>query len=252
MMPARCKREPAFFKKVALMVPNREMPSKDRVRWLIKQIQEFKKWLPLGPDSDWKQAAQADLYKSVFYTDPDNRGNLRLNNCLQYLWMGIVFKDAKPSACPQEEQLNRLLETLMDLGVDRDEAIGVGIMDGVGFSALDRLSRPVDPPNKENSRSILDAVVDGLEAKLPPLPKPNREDCKRYKAQQCGASIKEIARCAKVSNKAVEKSLTKVRRWREYEGIPEYREPKRGRRTRHILEELADRSAHRPDELAED
>ena len=54
-----------------------------------------------------------------------------------------------------------------------------------------------------------------------------------------------------VSEKAVEYSLTVVRQWREYQGLPAGPKGKRGR-TKHGLIGLADPKALRPHELAED
>ena len=108
-----------------------------------------------------------------------------------------------------------------------------------------------DPPCESTGRTILDALVDALRALAPPPKKPSWVDKERYAGYAGGNRIKAIAETQGVSQKAVEKSLTIVRRWNEYSGLPVDHKGKR-RRIRHGLDGMADAKALRPDELAED
>ena len=155
------------------------------------------------------------------------------------------------------ENHKRLHAALLSAGVSRTAAAWMKPpkMLNPTFPLLEQIdtlvNRLADPPCQETGRTVLDALVDALRAIAPPPRKPNATDRKRYQAFEGGNLIKEIAKAGRVSEKSVEKSLTIVRQWNEYNGIPQGRKGKRGR-TKHSLDGVADTKALRPDKLAQD
>lgn len=191
----------------------------------------------------------AELYRPMMYLKDDG-SNLMPNKCVVAMLTSEPLVTAKPnwSTTTKAEVVNSLLAA----GMPRRWAVFYSSAPSMVVEQLDTLvNRLVDPPSEETGRTVFDALIDALRAIAPAPKKPNAVDKKRHKAFAGGIPIKAIARSDRVSEKAVEKSLTIVRQWNEYHGIASGPKGKRGR-TKHSLAGMADAKALRPDELAED
>ena len=200
------------------------------LRWLANRLQAY------AQNCEQKAAAgqlrnPENLYRELFSWESNGWA---ANNLVIEALKGIGLEGARkgkngnlvvyqkggptPENVPNQEPLMR---ALLAAGVPRRDAFQAwDLPTEECLKVLDTLiNQHVKPPDADTGRTIFDCLIEALRAITPAPPTPSTADNKRFTAFEGRISRADIARKEKITERAVDKSLAKVRAWREYVGI---------------------------------
>ena len=194
------------------------------VVWLANKLRAYAERGEFGDDYWFAKFGQSgpttEAHRGkIFY------GALLIENYIGELVANPAIEGAIMGICRgnREDHLS-VFEAMLAAGVSRRDAHWVkwprSSPQPSLFDNLDTLvNRLADPPCEEDGRTVFDALIDALRAVAPSPAKPTANDNRRFKAFELGVGRQKIAEKEGVSERAIDASISKVRAWRDYQGI---------------------------------